>query len=187
MTKSAKSKSRVTDPVDESFDDIDSGDDLVAPEPLNLDDADDLTDVPDEFIFDTQVDDDVDDGDPLNESVPILIDGISFELGRPSDAALSQRAAELWSADNLMDQMLAMQAIVSTSIDRAGYVYVRQQMLGLRVPGKKFNPELIGKLVEIILDRWGGGRKAPELIKENPRPANRGQRRKQEQQRRRRR
>lgn len=174
MPKSKKSK---TVPVDEpEVPDLDDVLDVDRPDD-DVPAVDEIADVAAEFVFHTQVDDDVDDEDPLNAPIPIVLDDIRFELNRPSDAALSQRAAELYGADNLMDQMLAMQNIVSTSIDRAGWVYVRQQMLGLRTPGKKFNPELIGRLVEIILDRWGGGRKAPDLIDENPRPANRQQRR----------
>lgn len=145
---------------------------------------DDLKDVPQELRFDTDIDEDASEtnpDDPHNQPIPITINGVRFSLNPPDEAALSVRMAEMYTAATLADQILAMQGVISTSLDRAGYMLIRQQMLGLRVPGKKFNPELIGRLCELILNKWGGGRKLPERIDQDkpvgPPPQNRAERR----------
>ena len=147
---------------------------------LDDDEPDDLTDVPEALQFSATIDDDdVDADDDVADlsSIDIKIDGNTFTLSRPSDTALAIRLAEYNAAETVMDQALALLGIISTSLDRTGYVYVRQLLMAPRQEGRRFNENLLANITQTIMDRWGGGEKIKRKADEKRRAANRAARR----------
>ncbi|MFT4086130.1 MAG: hypothetical protein QM658_03095 [Gordonia sp. (in: high G+C Gram-positive bacteria)] len=175
--KAAAQKTRTPEPdlevVDDEYDVDEEFDTGI------VDEYDDLADVPEALQFTATVDDDSvdDEAGPLD----ITIDGIKFTLIPPSQTALSLRYAEYNAAETTMDQALALLGIISTAMDRAGYVYLRQNLLAPRQSGRRFNENLLADLVNTILERWAGGEEIQRDQDKPVRPArpdaNRAQRR----------
>lgn len=150
--------------VDDEYDDeMDEG--------QPFDDITDPTDIPEELQFQTTIDD-----EDAAEAIPVMINGIRFSLNKPDPSALAWRLGELNAAPDPMAQMMSMLGVLSTSLDKTAYLMIRERMLALKEPGKRFDPTLIGTLVKTILEKWGGGQELPELKQE---PQNRQQRRAQ--------
>ena len=152
----------------------DAADDAAADLDTLVDDIDDYEEeegVPAALQFAAEIDDDTDrtaDAGPLR----IEIDGWPATLNPPSETALAIRYAEYAGAETVMDQALAMLGLISTSMDKSSYLVLRQKMLSPRTEGKRFNDKLIADILELILDRWGGGREVPKRAqpKTNLRP-----------------
>lgn len=135
--------------------------------------------IPDDLQFSTTTPDD----DEESEPIWVTIDGIRCRLNQPDEMALGWRLGELNSAQDVFGQVLALLGVLGTSIDKTGYLIIKERMLSLKEPGKKFDPEIVVNLVNLILDKWGNGRTVPTLKKDDE-PQNRQQRRAQQRKRR---
>lgn len=108
-------------------------------------------DVPEELQFSTEV---ADREDRAVERIPLKLDGQVFYLYRPSDAVLYLMGGTLAEGSDDIERINAMMQLIQVSLDAAGSVYLRRKMLDRR---NKFDDELLGKIVGVIMRKWAGG------------------------------
>ena len=119
------------------------------PDDVEVIEAEDIADIPEEFQFVSSADDD--DREP--ETIPISIDGLRLELTQPAETAL------FMLANRIQDDQVPMRAKTAAMLDLVrlclgpvGYGFLYERMMD---PRRKFKDELIGELAEKIIVKWG--------------------------------